>query len=144
MKSKKVTIGHPILNDETGEKGVLLIGPEVDVVDEALKELYKLREENKSLKEKLKCKEILKQGMPKDTDFVILTKKNYDRQQKDIEIENIEMKSRIEKTIKYNKQIIKDTKDFYRSTSDVIYSGDCLIDIATNNLNILQNGGDNK
>jgi predicted nuclease with TOPRIM domain len=51
-------------------------------------------------------------------------------------------KSRCEKAIEYNNQIIKDTKDFYRPTTDIIYSGDCLIDIAKNNINILQNGSD--
>ena len=50
---------------------------------------------------------------------------------------------RIEKAIEYNNQIIKDTKDFYRPTADIIYSGDCLIDIAENNINILK-GNDEK
>ena len=53
-------------------------------------------------------------------------------------------KSRCEKAIEYNNQIIKDTKDFYRPTTDIIYSGDALIEIATNNINILQNGSENK
>lgn len=53
-------------------------------------------------------------------------------------------KSRCEKAIEYNNQIIKDTKDFYRPTTDIIYSGDCLIDIAKNNINILQNGSDSQ
>ena len=51
-------------------------------------------------------------------------------------------KSRCEKSIEYNNQIIKDTRDFYRPTTDIIYSGDSLIEIATNNINILQNGGE--
>ena len=51
-------------------------------------------------------------------------------------------KSRVEKAVEYNNQIIKDTKDFYRPTTDIIYSGDCLIDIAKNNINILQGGED--
>ena len=50
----------------------------------------------------------------------------------------------IDKAIEYNNQIIKDIKDFYRSTTDIIYSGDCIIDIAKNNINILQNGSDEK
>lgn len=50
--------------------------------------------------------------------------------------------NRIDKAIEYNNQIIKDTKDFYRPTTDIIYSGDVLIEIATNNINILQNGSD--
>lgn len=47
-----------------------------------------------------------------------------------------------EKAVEYNQQIIKDTKDFYRPTEDIIYSGDTLIDIAMNNINILQGGGE--
>jgi len=53
-------------------------------------------------------------------------------------------KSRCEKAIEYNNQLIKDTKDFYRPTADIIYSGDSLIEIATNNINILQNGSDSQ
>ena len=48
-----------------------------------------------------------------------------------------DLQQRIEKGIEYNKQIIKDTKSFYRPTSDTIYSGDCLIDIAEQNISIL-------
>ena len=47
------------------------------------------------------------------------------------------LQSRIEKAVKYNQQVIKDTKDFYRPTEDIIYSGDTLIDIAEHNVNIL-------
>ena len=52
--------------------------------------------------------------------------------------ENKELHNKIDKAIEYNKQIIKDTKGFYRPTSDTIYSGDCLIDIAELNLKILK------
>ena len=48
-----------------------------------------------------------------------------------------DLQQRIDKTIELNKQIIKDTKSFYRPTSDTIYSGDCLIDIAEQNIEIL-------
>ena len=44
----------------------------------------------------------------------------------------------INKAIKLNKQAIKDIKDFYRPTKDVIYSGDSIIDQAEQNLNILK------
>lgn len=54
----------------------------------------------------------------------------------------ISYKNRCLKAIEYNNQIIKDTKDFYRPTTDIIYSGDALIEIATNNINILRNGSD--
>ena len=53
-------------------------------------------------------------------------------------------KTRCEKASEYNNQIIKDTKDFYRPTTDIIYSGDSLIEIATQNINILQNGSETK
>lgn len=43
----------------------------------------------------------------------------------------------IEEVREYNNQIIKDTKDFYRPTEDVIYSGDTLIDLAETNIQIL-------
>lgn len=65
----------------------------------------------------------------------------YDGLKEVIEIvqqENKELHNKIDKAIEYNKQIIKDTKGFYRPTSDTIYSGDCLIDIAELNLKILK------
>lgn len=49
-----------------------------------------------------------------------------------------ELHNKIDKAIELNNQIIKDTKGFYRPTSDTIYSGDCLIDIAEQNLKILK------
>lgn len=48
----------------------------------------------------------------------------------------------IHKAKEKNKQIIKDTKSFYRPTSDRIYSGDCLIELATENIEILDNKGE--
>ena len=44
----------------------------------------------------------------------------------------------IDKAIELNKQVIKDTKEFYRPTKDIIFSGDTLIDIAEQNLKILK------
>ena len=58
-----------------------------------------LQKENQSLKEKLNCKEYFSSTMPENTEFVILTKENYDRQQKDLALENIILKSRNEKAI---------------------------------------------
>ena len=49
-----------------------------------------------------------------------------------------DLQQRINDAIEYNKQIIKDTKSFYRPTSDTIYSGDCLIDIAEQNIKMLE------
>lgn len=47
------------------------------------------------------------------------------------------LKEIIKEAREYNNQIIKDTKDFYRPTKDVIYSGDTLIDLAETNIQIL-------
>ena len=57
---------------------------------------------------------------------------------KELQQENKELHKKIDKIIELNNQIIKDTKSFYRPTSDTIYSGDCLIDIAKQNLKILK------
>ena len=50
----------------------------------------------------------------------------------------------IKEAREYNEQIIKDIKDFYRPTDDILYSGDSLIDIATQNLEILDKGNNNE
>jgi hypothetical protein len=60
----------------------------------------------------------------------------------DVLLEQQDYKSRIEKAVEYNQQVIKDTKDFYRPTEDIIYSGDTLIDIAEQNINILNGRSD--
>ena len=57
---------------------------------------------------------------------------------KQLEKENKKYKEVIDKSIELNKQVIKDTKEFYRPTKDIIYSGDTLIDIAEQNLKILK------
>lgn len=69
-----------------------------------------LQEENQKLKEQLNCKEYFSSTMPEDTEFVILTKNNYDRQQKDLALENIELKQenkKLRKKIKYMEMIIE-------------------------------------
>ena len=57
---------------------------------------------------------------------------------KQLQQENKQLKQVIDKAIELNKQVIKDTKEFYRPTKDIIYSGDTLIDIAEQNLKILK------
>ena len=52
-------------------------------------------------------------------------------------LENQKQKEVIDKAIRVNERIIKDIKDFYRPTKDIIYSGDTIIDIAKQNLEIL-------
>ena len=56
----------------------------------------------------------------------------------ELQQENKKLKQVIDKAIELNKQVIKDTKEFYRPTKDIIYSGDTLIDIAEQNLKILK------
>ena len=63
-----------------------------------------LQQENKRLKQELNCKEYFSSTMPENTEFVILTKNNYDRQQKDIELELIDYKSRNQKAVEYIKK----------------------------------------
>lgn len=63
-----------------------------------------LQVENERLKQKLNCKEYFSSTMPENTEFVILTKQNYDRQQKDIELELIDYKIRNEKAVEYIKK----------------------------------------
>ena len=75
-------------------------------------------------------------GITRNTDYVVIRMDSWAEGCIDPEF--------IEKAVEYNNQIIKDTKDFYRPTTDIIYSGDCLIDIAKNNINILQNGSEEK
>ena len=59
---------------------------------EVKKQKDELEKENQQLKEKLNCKEYFSSTMPEDTEFVILTKNDYDRQQKDLALENIQLK----------------------------------------------------
>lgn len=98
---------------------------------------YKALEQvNKKLKVKLNCKECFSSTLPENTEFVILTKENYDRQQKDIELELIDYKQRNEKAIEY----IKDNglyEDKYNKFND---------DLNYNELNKLLNilNGDDK
>lgn len=75
-----------------------------------------LKQENERLKEALNCKEYFSSTMPEDTEFVILTKNNYDRQQKDIQFELIDYKSRFEKAIEYTE---KQKKKMYKSRNKI-------------------------
>lgn len=95
--------------------------------------------ENKRLKGELNCKEYFSSIMSEDTEFVILTKNNYDRQQKDIELELIDYKSRLEKAnnqLKIIMQIIKEQPT--RNIEDDEWLENRLIGVT----NILQNGSD--
>lgn len=88
-----------------------------------------LQKENQSLKEKLNCKEYFSSTMPENTEFVILTKENYDKQQKDLALENIILKSRNEKAVELIKKALIE--------SDI--TGNGILDLS-NLLNILEDG----
>ena len=96
--------------------------------DEYEEEIKELQQENERLKE-----------LNENASKVCMAEHKYGVDKAE---EARDYKSRCEKAIEYNNQLIKDTKDFYRPTTDIIYSGDCLIDIAKNNINILQNGSE--
>lgn len=100
-----------------------------------------LRNENERLKKALNCKEYFSSTMPEDTEFVILTKANYDRQQKDIQLELIDYKSRCEKGIEY----IEDNWITYEDSKQFTAFDESLpvfIKEINELLNILQNGSD--
>ena len=71
-----------------------------------------LQEENKRYKKIFEGKERFSKIMPDDTDFIILSKADYDRQQEDIELGLIDYKSRNEKAIELIK---KDREKSYDS-----------------------------
>ena len=80
-----------------------------------------LQEENERLKTKLNCKEYFSATMPEDTEFVILTKENYDRQEKDIQLELIDYKSRCEKATELiEKSRVKATSFFKQFDGDLL------------------------
>ena len=93
--------------------------------------MMNLQQENSRLKEELeelKHKHYLIQGGRGNGKTYLLH----------LQQENKKLKQVIDKSIELNKQVIKDTKEFYRPTKDIIYSGDTLIDIAEQNLKILK------
>lgn len=103
------------------------------LLDTALNEQDRLQNENERLKKALNCKEYFSSTMPEDTEFVILTKANYDRQQKDIQLELIDYKSRCEKAIELLelKQLRYLNEDDYRictldlqEVKDILQNGD--------------------
>ena len=88
-----------------------------ELIDEEL-ELYN---EVVRLRKALNCKIELCEYLPEDTEVVVLTKNNYDRQQKDIQLELIDYKSRCEKAVEY---IEKHSNSF--SVLDTISNGTLL------------------
>ena len=60
-----------------------------------------LQEENEKYKKMFEAKERFSKIMPEDTDFIILSKADYDRQQENIELTTLELKTRNEKAVDY-------------------------------------------
>jgi hypothetical protein len=97
------------INDFGYEKDKLISYEEAQIL---LNYITNLQKENEKLKEELNCKEHFSSTMPENTEFVILTKENYDKQQKDLALENIILKSRNEKFsdfIYYNLKFVDDS-----------------------------------
>ncbi len=90
------------------ENDFLLANNEIKLL---LNYITNLQEENQKLKEQLNCKEYFSSTMPEDTEFVILTKNNYDRQQKDLALENIELKQENQKLVKVIDELEKWLKE---------------------------------
>lgn len=55
-----------------------------------------------------------------------------------IKKENDTLKKRIKDAIEYNQEDINQIKEFYKSTHEIIYSGDAIIDIAKITIAILK------
>ena len=73
----------------------------VNKYEELLVKYSDLQEENERYKRIFEGKERFSKIMPDDTDFIILSKTDYDRQQDDIELVLIDYKSRNEKAIEF-------------------------------------------
>lgn len=79
--------------------------------------------------------------MPEDTEFVILTKANYDRQQKDIQLELIDYKSRCEKAIEYIEKHFEDDEGIICKITGEM-KREINYNFLEHLLNILQNGSE--
>ena len=88
----------------------------IDIIEQLQQENQSLKKENKILRENAEHND------------KVVDKVNW---------ENLKLKEVIDKSIELNKQVIKDTKEFYRPTKDKIYGG-TLINIAEQNLKILK------
>ena len=64
-------------------------------------ELKKKRKKNKELEKQLNCKKEFTKYLPKDTEFIILTKPDYDRQQEELQDKVFELEERIDSAINY-------------------------------------------
>jgi predicted transcriptional regulator len=58
--------------------------------------------------------------MPEDTEFVILTKNNYDRQQKDLALENIKLKETNEEHRKINGQLQEENQKLVKVFDELL------------------------
>ena len=95
--------GHLKENYDSFKKGAVDI-TKYDLYCDDLKTLLdyitNLEQENERYKKIFEGKERFSKIMPEDTEFIILSKADYDRQQEDIELVAIELRNRIDKAIK--------------------------------------------
>lgn len=97
-----------------------------------------LQKENEKYKKMFEAKERFSKIMPDDTDFIILSKADYDRQQEDIELTAIKLKSRNEKAVEYINNLRDESAErqgFYNCFPDDLYIADI-----EELLNILEGG----
>jgi chromosome segregation ATPase len=66
-----------------------------------VEELEKERKKNKELEKQLNCKKEFTKYLPKDTEFIILTKPDYDRQQEELQDKVFELEEKIDKALEY-------------------------------------------
>ena len=88
---------------------------------EVKKQKDELEKENRQLKEKLNCKEYFSSTMPEGTEFVILTKNNYDRQQKDLVLENIQLKKQKDDVVGLIKARIKENEGHINARMEIYH-----------------------
>ena len=76
------------------------------------------------LNKQLNCKERLTKLMPPDTEFIILSKSDYERQEKDIEEIALELQDKIDKAIEYINNLRDESAErqgFYNCFPDDLY-----------------------
>ena len=136
---------HNLLKIEN-DKTTIFTNQELKMIDDYINELeaYKYNLDRDYLRLEKENKQLKNQLEEKNKPQIFIDTQDIEERyaeglyQDYLEEENKKLKEVIDKVIELNKQVIKDTKEFYRPTKDIIYSGDTLIDIAEQNLKILK------
>ena len=108
-------------------------------------ELEKERKKNKELEKQLNCKKEFTKYLPKDTEFIILTKPDYDRQQEELQDKVFELEEENKKlnNVIYKDYVIKDleNKNEWLKNDNRVYKSriDKTIDILKKRINKIEN-----